>query len=137
MRTRYVTRQLGILAALGLLGFALVYPHTYEPPPYAAIARVLGPYLKNSAPAYPSYVAGSCDLLRAYTEHSGLCFEQLGHQSVAARDDTRLRAFVFGPQPATASEQALLSWAQEHTTDVTDALIRELGSDPGYRVMVR
>jgi hypothetical protein len=145
MRTQWVTRQLGILAALGLLAFAIVYPLTHRSPPYAAIARVLAPYLKDSQPAYPSYVAVGCDVLRGYTERTGLCFDDLDHEHTPAQQEPRIRAFVFGPgdtKPRTDTTQdpqeaALSEWTEHNTRDVTDALNRETGGDSGYHIRVR
>jgi hypothetical protein len=145
MRTQWVTRQLGILAVLGLLAFAIAYPLTHNQPPYAAISRVLAPYLKDSQPAYPSYVADGCDVLRGYTERTGLCFDDLDHERTPAQQDPRIRAFVFGPgqtKPPTqttgnAQEAALQDWTEHNTRDVTDALIQETGSDSGYHIRVR
>jgi dolichol-phosphate mannosyltransferase len=137
MRTQWVTRQLGILALVGLLGFAVVYPRIDEPPPYAAIARVLAPHLKDAQPAYPSYVANGCNELRGYTERTGLCFEDLDHERTPAESDPRLKAFVFGPGPTPEEASTLYDWAEHNARDVTDELIREAGSDVGYRILVR
>jgi dolichol-phosphate mannosyltransferase len=137
MRTQWVTRQLGVLAVLGLAGFAITYPLLDEPPPYAAIARVLAPHLKDAQPAYPSYVAIGCNELRGYTERTGLCFGDLEHDRSPAQNDPRLKAFVFGPGPTPANAQALHDWAEHNARDISDELIREAGSDLGYRILVR
>lgn len=137
MRTRWVTRQLGILAAVGLVVFAVAYPRIDDPPPYAAIARVLAPHLKDAQPAYPSYVADGCHQLRGYTERTGLCFDDLDQLSTPPSQDPRVSAFVFGPGPMPANAQALFDWAEDHARDVTDELVRETGGDLGYRVLVR
>jgi dolichol-phosphate mannosyltransferase len=137
MRTQWVTRQLGILAALGLLVFAVAYPHSDEPPPYAAIARVLTTHLKDAPPAYPSFVADGCDQLRGYTERTGLCFDDLEHEHTPATGDPRIKAFVFGPGATPANASTLHDWADHNARDVTEELIRETGSDLGYRILVR
>ncbi|HET8933627.1 MAG TPA: glycosyltransferase [Polyangiales bacterium] len=137
MRTQWVTRQLGILALIGLAGFAIVYPRVDETPPYAAIARVLAPHLKDAEPAYPSYVASGCNELRGYTERTGLCFGDLVHERTPAQEDPRLKAFVFGPGPTPDSAHALYDWAEHHARDITEELVREAGSDLGYRILVR
>jgi glycosyltransferase involved in cell wall biosynthesis len=137
MRTQWVTRQLGILAGIGLAGFAIVYPRVDEPPPYAAIAHVLEPHLRDAAPAYPSYVASGCDELRGYTRRTGLCFDDLEHEHAAPQDDPRIKAFVFNPGPPSAQDSALYDWAEKHARDISEELVRETGSDLGYRVLVR
>jgi hypothetical protein len=137
MRTQWVTRQLGILAVLGLAVFAVAYPRLDQPPPYAAIAHVLSAHLQDAQPAYPSYVADGCNQLRGYTQRTGLCFDDLDHERAPAQNDPRLKAFVFSPGSSGPNVTALHEWAQHNARDVTDELIHETGSDLGYRVLVR
>jgi hypothetical protein len=93
---------------------------------------VLAPHLQDAQPAYPSYVADGCDQLRGYMARTGLCFDDLEEGSPASTDP-QIRAFVFGPGDASG----LYDWAEHNARDVTEELIREAGSDLGYRVLVR
>lgn len=136
MRKEHVTRLLGILAAVGLAGFAVLYPRLYPAPPLAAIATVLEPQLQGAAPAYPSFVARDAEALQGYTQHNGINFEDLGQgdkQLERAEQDGRLRAFVFGPDAGNATEQALKAWLEQHGRDLSS----QNGSDQGYRVFIR
>jgi dolichol-phosphate mannosyltransferase len=147
MRKEHVTRLLGILAAVGLAGFALLAPRLAPPPPLAAIAHLIEPHLAGAPTAYPSFVAHDAEVLQGYTQHNGISFEDVGHiRSPAQRvmqpaerviEDGRLKAFVFGPDPGDRDEQALRAWLETHATDLSAQLQKDTGTDTGYRVFVR
>ena len=140
MRKEAVTRLLGILAVVGLAGFAALHPRLYPAPPLAAIADVLAPHLQGTPPAYPSFVSWDAEALQGYTQHNGINFEDLGtgeQQLRRGQEDGRLKAFVFGPDSGDANEQALKAWLEQHARDLSAELTSRTGTDHGYRVFVR
>lgn len=138
-RTKFVTRELGLLAVVGLCGFALAYPRVNTPPPYAALAKVLHTHLSGAgaAPAYPSYLAQDCDVLQGYLGYAGVTFEDLGERVDRAQADPALKAFVVGPGERTEQTRRLLDWLGENTREVSATLVAAAGRDDGYRVFIR
>jgi len=137
MRKEHVTRVLGVLAAVGLAVFAALHPRLVPQPPNEAIAALITPHLTGAARAYPSFVARDAEVLQGYTQHNGINFEDVVHASQhasPAEADPKLKAFVFGPEPGDAAEQALRSWLEQHARDVTSGLS---DTASGYRVFVR
>jgi putative flippase GtrA len=138
VRTKLITRDLALLGALGLAGFALVYPRVVQRPPYAAIAEVLRPHLRDVPAAYPSYLARDSDILQGHLDRAGLSLEDLSDQPQRAESDERLRAFVIAGDEAQPSARALQAWLIAHTHELTDELASKAGGDAaGYRVFVR
>jgi dolichol-phosphate mannosyltransferase len=137
LRRSFVMRELLALSALGLAGFALAYPRIMPPPPYRALAEVLAPQLAAAGGAYPSFLAGECDLLQGYLAHNGLTFDDLGARAEHAETDARLRAFVIGPGDQGGEINSLLSWLAAHGRELTPQLIAKTQRDSGYRVFVR
>jgi hypothetical protein len=136
IRTRSVTRKVAVLAGLGLLVFAVAYPRLVEQPPYAALAHVLAPHLRDSEPAAASFIARDSDVLQGYIQRFGLTYDDVSDAELAERNPN-LKAFVFAPDQQTASERAWLLWLRDHAHDITSELVTELGTDPGYKVFVR
>jgi uncharacterized membrane protein YdcZ (DUF606 family) len=137
MRTKFVTRELGILAVVGLVGFAVAYPRVVTPPPYAAIASVLREHLAGSPPAYPSFMANDSDVLQGYLGYAGLTFEDLGERPERAEQDASLKAFVVAPDEDNDQARALLEWLRANTHEVSASLVAATGEDSGYRLFVR
>ncbi|HKP63087.1 MAG TPA: glycosyltransferase [Polyangiales bacterium] len=132
MRTRFVTRELAILSALGLTVSALVQARWGEPnPPYQALSQLLSPQLAAAAPAYPSFFASDHNVLQGYLDRAGAGFEELANPAEAPQ----LTAYVFAPQDGRRQEgQKLLPWLETHTREVTSELAEP---DTGYRVFVK
>jgi dolichol-phosphate mannosyltransferase len=137
LRRSFVMRELLVLSAIGLAGFALAYPYVVPAPPYRAIAEVLTPQLAAAPPAYPSFLAGECDLLQGYLARSGLTFEDVADRAEHAETDARLRAFVIGPGDRTSETRSLLTWLAAHSRELTPQLIAKTQRDTGYRVFAR
>jgi hypothetical protein len=132
-----LTRQVSVVAAIGLAGFALFYPRLVTQTPYAALAEVLRPHLKAVPRGYPSFVARDSDVLQGYLDRSGMTFEDLADPKHRPEQDKSLKAFVFDAELELDSERALEAWLKENARDVSGSLLTVLGKDPGFRVFVR
>jgi hypothetical protein len=137
MRTRYVTRELGILAGVGLLAFAIAYPRVITLPPYAAIADVIRPALRNVAPAYPSFVARDADVLQGYLGRAGATLEDIGDRADRAATDAHFKAFVIAPDDTSLEYRRLIELLEHGARDVSDSVVDHADRDDGYRVFVR
>jgi 4-amino-4-deoxy-L-arabinose transferase-like glycosyltransferase len=137
MRTRYVTRELGILAGVGLLAFAIAYPRVVTPPPYAAIADVIRPQLAHVAPAYPSFVARDCDVLQGYLDRAGVTLEDVGDNAERAIGDAHFKAFVIAPDDTSPEYRSLAQRLRTSARDLSDSVVDHAGRDDGFRVFAR
>lgn len=138
MRTRFVTRELAGLAALGLAGFALLQPQLRAAdPPYRAIAQLIAPHLQAAVPGYPSFVARDHQLLQGYLDRAGMSWQAYA-QKGADGPGTPPAAFVLGPRdlndPAT---RAALGGIERSMREVTAKLRVPAGSAGEFRVFVR
>jgi hypothetical protein len=141
MRTRFVTRELIGLSALGLAVFAFAYPRLTTTPPYAALAEAVRPHLGDAPAAYPSFLAQDSDILQGYLDRNGLNFEDVAQDPARAVHDSGLRAFVISPEESgRAPTRDLVDWLVGHAREVTPPGLAapDGGKRSGsYRVFVR
>jgi hypothetical protein len=141
MRTKFVTRELAGLGALGLTGFVLLQPQLRAAdPPYRAIAQLLAPHVSAATPGYPSFVARDHQLLQGYLDRAGMSWQEyaasgkLGASQAAAPPS----AFVVGPRDLNEpSAREALVWLEDHTRELTSELSAQTGAPGQFRVFVR
>jgi 4-amino-4-deoxy-L-arabinose transferase-like glycosyltransferase len=141
MRTRFVTRELAALAAIGLIVAAIAQPRLRPPePPYRAISELLAPHLANAKPGYPSFLSRDHNLLQGYLTRAGLGWDKLTQLPAdTTPPDGRLRAYVLAPADLVHGEaQRTLLWLSGHARDLSPELqAKTAGESAGYRVFVR
>lgn len=132
MRTRFVTRELAILSAVGLSVSALVSARFETSPPYRAIAERIAPQLAAAAPAYPSFFSSEHNVLQGYLDRAGGGFAEF--PTPPPNEASALKAYVLAPQDMRRPEaQRLLPWLQSHAREVTGELPQP---ESGYRVFL-